>query len=80
LAMPTAGSLFSLFFRAGAPSSFDEVQESDADRFTQLFHHLLGDGVYLAPSAFEAGFLSTAHDDAVMDKALAAFDAALASL
>ena len=47
-------------------------------RFAQLFHALLDRGVYLAPSGFEVGFLSTAHTDADMEQFLTAFDGALA--
>jgi glutamate-1-semialdehyde 2,1-aminomutase len=80
LHIPTVGSLFSLFFNEKRPTSFEEVQTSDAPRFVALFHRLLAAGVYLPPSPFEASFLSVAHDDTALDCAFAAFEAAFASV
>jgi glutamate-1-semialdehyde 2,1-aminomutase len=79
LATPHEGSLYSLFFRDGAPTNFAEVQQADAERFNRVFRRLLAGGVYVAPSAFEAGFVSTAHDEGVLEEALAVFDAAFAA-
>ena len=76
LAVPRDGSLFSLFFRATEPRNFAEVCEADTKIFVRLFHHLLDEGVYLAPSAFEAAFLSVQHDDAVLDAARSAWQRA----
>lgn len=56
-----AGSMFGIYFRASAPASFAEVMQSDRAAFSRFFHAMLAEGVYLAPSAFEAGFVSTAH-------------------
>jgi len=42
----------------------------DTERFKKFFHHMLDRGIYLAPSAFEAGFISTAHSDADIDKTI----------
>ncbi|MEO1355799.1 MAG: aspartate aminotransferase family protein, partial [Pseudomonadota bacterium] len=50
-----------------------EVTKSDVGRFNAFFHAMLDQGVYLAPSAFEAGFVSATHDDAILD---ATFEAA----
>ncbi|MEM1435975.1 MAG: glutamate-1-semialdehyde 2,1-aminomutase [Pseudomonadota bacterium] len=70
--------MFGLFFSNQPVHSFDEVAACDTERFKRLFHAMLDRGVYLAPSAFEAGFLSAQHDAAVIDATLTAFDAALA--
>ena len=55
------GSMFGLYFRAAPPKSFAEVMQCDRDRFNRFFHAMLENGVYLAPSAYEAGFVSAAH-------------------
>ena len=57
------GGMFGLYFRAECPQSFAEVMQSDAAAFNRFFHAMLDAGHYLAPSAFEAGFVSAAHDD-----------------
>ena len=66
------GSMFGLYFRATPPASFAEVMQCDKDRFNKFFHAMLERGVYLAPSAYEAGFVSAAHDAAAIDATLAA--------
>ncbi|MGZ8248056.1 glutamate-1-semialdehyde 2,1-aminomutase [Methylomagnum sp.] len=67
------GGMFGLFF-TDQPSvgSFADVMACDAERFRRFFHGMLDEGVYLAPSAFEAGFVSAAHDDAVIEETLRA--------
>ena len=67
------GGMFGLYF-SSCPSitRFDEVMSSDIDRFKRFVHGMLEEGVYLAPSAFEAGFVSMAHDEAVIAETLAA--------
>ncbi|MFV2089256.1 MAG: aminotransferase class III-fold pyridoxal phosphate-dependent enzyme, partial [Pseudomonadales bacterium] len=72
--------MFGLFFTAGEVSEFDHVANADIDRFNRFFHAMLDQGVYLAPSAFEAGFLSAAHDDDVLSTTLNAAEAAFAKL
>lgn len=57
------GSMFGLFFSAGPIGGYADVLACDVDRFKQFFHAMLERGVYLAPSAFEAGFLSARHGD-----------------
>jgi len=57
----SVGSMFGIYFRSRAPGSFAEAMESDRSRFNAFFHAMLDRGVYLAPSAFEAGFVSAAH-------------------
>jgi glutamate-1-semialdehyde 2,1-aminomutase len=67
------GGMFGLFFtEASAVTRFDQVMACDVGRFKRFFHAMLEEGVYLAPSAFEAGFVSSAHDDKVLDATLAA--------
>jgi glutamate-1-semialdehyde 2,1-aminomutase len=72
--------MFGLFFTAGEVTEFDHVANADVDRFNRFFHAMLERGVYLAPSAFEAGFLSTRHDREVLDQTLDAMTAAFATL
>ena len=55
------GGMFGLFFRAAVPSNYAEVLQCDKQRFNSFFHAMLNRGIYLAPSAFEAGFVSAAH-------------------
>src|SRR3954471_5188791 len=66
------GSMFGVYFRSAPPTSFAEVMQCDKDRFNRFFHAMLERGVYLAPSAYEAGFVSAAHGDAHLDATLAA--------
>ena len=66
------GSMFGLYFRAAPPASFAEVMQCDKDRFNNFFHAMLERGVYLAPSAYEAGFVSAAHGATEIDVTLAA--------
>ena len=64
--------MFGLFFSARPVHSFAEVMACDMERFKRFFHAMLDEGVYLAPSAFEAGFVSAAHGDADIDATVAA--------
>ncbi len=62
-----AGTMFGLFFTdSDSVVGFEDVAACDGDRFVRFFHGMLEAGVYLAPSAFEAGFVSTAHDEAAL--------------
>ncbi len=75
------GGMFGLFFtEQSAVTNFQEVMKCDAAKFNRFFHLMLEQGVYLAPSAFEAGFMSLAHSDADIDRTLAAADMAFAQL
>jgi glutamate-1-semialdehyde 2,1-aminomutase len=74
--LATAGNLFSVFFREGAPRDYDEAREQEAWRYAAFFHAMLDQGVYLPPSAFEAWFVSGAHDDNALDRLVAALPAA----
>ena len=75
------GGMFGLYF-SGADDivTFADVMASDAERFKRFFHLMLEGGVYLAPSAFEAGFTSIAHGDAELKITLDAAERAFASL
>jgi glutamate-1-semialdehyde 2,1-aminomutase len=65
------GAMFGLFFTdLEKVSSFQQVMDCDSERFKQFFHGMLEEGIYLAPSSFEAGFLSSAHSDADIQKTL----------
>jgi len=66
------GAMLTLFLGDGPIRTFDDVQRCDSERFAALFRHLLEQGVYIAPSQFEAWFLSTAHGDEEIDRTLAA--------
>jgi glutamate-1-semialdehyde 2,1-aminomutase len=64
------GGMFGIYFASRAPASYAEVMQGDKERFNRFFHAMLDCGVYLAPSAFEAGFVSIAHDEAVIEATL----------
>ena len=66
------GSMFGLFFRKDVPRTFAEMMECDKDRFNKFFHSMLQQGIYLAPSAFEAGFVSAGHGPKETEKTIAA--------
>jgi glutamate-1-semialdehyde 2,1-aminomutase len=65
-------AMFGLYFRSGPIASYADAMASDVAAFRRFFHAMLERGVYLAPSAFEAGFLSSAHGDAEIEATLAA--------
>lgn len=66
------GGMFGLYFRGDIPSSYAEVMECDVESFNRFFHAMLQEGVYFAPSSFEAGFVSSAHSDMVIRNTLQA--------
>jgi glutamate-1-semialdehyde 2,1-aminomutase len=66
------GGMFGMYFTERVPTRFAEVQACDGDAFKRFFHGMLNRGVYLAPSAFEAGFVSIMHVDEVIDATVAA--------
>ena len=57
------GGMFGLYFSKTPPNSFDEVMKSNRENFKKFFHLMLNKGIYFGPSAFEAGFVSAAHND-----------------
>jgi len=74
------GGMFGLYFSADVPRSFAAVMAGDRARFNRFFHAMLARGVYLAPSAYEAGFVSASHDDGVIGATLDAARAAFAEI
>jgi len=74
------GSMFGMYFSERAPTSFAEVMASDRERFNPFFHAMLERGVYLAPSAYEAGFVSVTHGPAEIEATLAAARESFATL
>jgi glutamate-1-semialdehyde 2,1-aminomutase len=73
------GSMFGVYFRPSPPASFAEVMQCDCERFNRFFHAMLEHGVYLAPSAYEAGFVSAAHGQEEIEATLAAARAAFSA-
>jgi len=71
-----AGNMFSIFFTDGPVHDYDQARTQQAFRFSAFFHAMLDAGVYLPPSAYEAWFLSAAHDDAAVNRILDALPAA----
>jgi glutamate-1-semialdehyde 2,1-aminomutase len=74
------GSMFGVYFSAEPVHNFDQAKASNAKFFARYFNAMLDQGIYLAPSAFEAGFISAAHTESVVDATLAATERALKSL
>ncbi len=68
------GGMFGIYFSKNIPSSFAEVMSCDREAFNRFFHAMLDRGVYFAPSAFEAGFVSTMHGDSEINETLSAAD------
>jgi glutamate-1-semialdehyde 2,1-aminomutase len=73
----SAGSMFGFFFRREPVRNFTQAKEADTKLFARFFHAALDRGVYLAPSAFEAGFVSAAHSDGDIQWTLERLDDAL---
>jgi glutamate-1-semialdehyde 2,1-aminomutase len=68
----SVGGMFGVYFRATPPESYAQVMQCDKAAFNHFFHALLAEGVYFAPSAYEAGFVSQAHGDAQIDATVSA--------
>lgn len=71
-AVDSVGGMFGFYFTSAIPTSFIEVTQSNIEAFKQFFHAMLDEGVYLAPSAYEAGFTSITHDNAVVEEIIKA--------
>ncbi len=71
-AVDSVGGMFGIYFASEVPTSYEAVTKSNIESFKKFFHLMLDEGVYLAPSAYEAGFLSITHDNAVIDEIIAA--------
>jgi glutamate-1-semialdehyde 2,1-aminomutase len=67
----SVGGMFGIYFRATPPRSYAEVMQCDAQAFNRFFHAMLERGIYFAPSAYEAGFVSAAHGTAEIENTLA---------
>jgi glutamate-1-semialdehyde 2,1-aminomutase len=76
----SVGGMFGLYFAEKLPVSYATMMQCDKTRFNAFFHAMLEDGVYLAPSAFEAGFVSAQHDNAVIDTTVQSARKAFAQL
>ncbi|MGB9988242.1 glutamate-1-semialdehyde 2,1-aminomutase [Pseudoduganella rhizocola] len=74
------GGMFGLYFSAEPPRNYAEMMAGDRAKFNVFFHAMLDEGVYFAPAAFEAGFVSARHDDAVIDATIAAARKVFANL
>jgi glutamate-1-semialdehyde 2,1-aminomutase len=64
--------MFGLYFSVQPPRSFAEVMQTDREAFNRFFHAMLAAGIYLAPSAYEAGFVSSAHGEAEIERTVSA--------
>jgi glutamate-1-semialdehyde 2,1-aminomutase len=74
------GSMFGFFFQSGPVHSYSDAKRSDLNLFKRFFHFMLEGGVYLAPSQFEAGFISSEHNHDVIEQTLRAADYAFSKL
>jgi glutamate-1-semialdehyde 2,1-aminomutase len=68
--------MFSIFFREGPVTNYEEAKAQQVQAFTAFFQSMLSQGVHLPPSAFECWFVSASHDDAALDRVLAALPSA----
>jgi glutamate-1-semialdehyde 2,1-aminomutase len=81
VAVENQGGMFGLVFTDKAPvQTYADVAAADVDRFRKFFHGMLEEGVYLAPSAFEAGFVSAAHGEAEIEQTISAARRVMATL
>jgi glutamate-1-semialdehyde 2,1-aminomutase len=71
-AVDSVGGMFGFYFTDQVPTSYEAVTKSNIEAFKKFFHLMLDEGVYLAPSAYEAGFTSIVHDNAVIDAIITA--------
>lgn len=74
------GSLFTTFFTSGKVTDYESARESDTAKFARYFHSMLDQGIYLAPSQFEAGFVSLAHSQEDLERTLEAMATAFKEL
>jgi glutamate-1-semialdehyde 2,1-aminomutase len=72
--------MFGLYFHATPPTSYAEVMQCDRNAFNAFFHAMLAEGIYLAPSAYEAGFVSSAHGAAELQKTNGAAERAFSAI
>jgi glutamate-1-semialdehyde 2,1-aminomutase len=62
------GGMFGFFFSESLPNNFEDVVQSDDDMFKKFFYATLNQGIYFAPSKYEAGFISSTHDQSIIDQ------------
>ena len=79
-AVDSVGGMFGFYFADQVPTSYDAVTKTNIEAFKKFFHLMLDEGVYLAPSAYEAGFTSIAHDNTVVDAIIAAAESTFKKL
>jgi glutamate-1-semialdehyde 2,1-aminomutase len=79
-AVDSVGGMFGIYFANQIPTSYESVTKSNIEAFKKFFHLMLDEGVYLAPSAYEAGFTSIAHDNAVVEAIVTAAEKAFSQL
>lgn len=72
--------MMGLYFRKELPTSYEQIMQCNTEQFKQFFHGMLEHGVYLAPSPFEAGFISSAHSDLEIEQTVRAAEAVFATL
>jgi glutamate-1-semialdehyde 2,1-aminomutase len=80
LSISRLGSVLGIFFSEKTPSNLDEVQSTRSELYPEFFHGMLERGDYLAPSAYEAAFVSIAHTDAIIDRTVADAEEVFAEL
>jgi len=82
LSINYVGAMFGFFFTQdkNTITTYEQATQCDGDMFKRFFHLMLDEGVYLAPSSYETGFLSTAHSDDIIEQTLAAADKCFAQL
>ncbi len=68
------GTMFGMFFNSQTPTNYDEVKSSDAKRYGTFFHKMLAQGVYFAPSAFEAAFAALPHEGDALEQTVTALE------
>jgi glutamate-1-semialdehyde 2,1-aminomutase len=76
----SVGGMFGFYFSDQVPTSYEEVTKTNIESFKRFFHAMLDAGVYLAPSAYEAGFTSIAHDNKIVDEIITAAKKSFAQL
>ena len=79
-AVDSVGGMFGFYFSKDVPTSYEAVTKTNIEAFKKFFHLMLDQGVYLAPSAYEAGFTSLAHDDEVIAQIIAAAEKSFQNL
>lgn len=79
-AVDSVGGMFGFYFASQVPTSYEAVTQSNIEAFKKFFHLMLDEGVYLAPSAYEAGFTSITHDNEVVSAIIAAADSSFKKL